>query len=170
MGGSLAASVLPRQLWGRLTCVCAPFCFFRCCLFVFVVLFCFAVTVAVADGWKLRPDVLDAACKEDPSKPRTLVLNSPSNPTGAVHSEQELKEIAEVCERYGILVISDEIYGKLTFDGQYHSISRFYPEVRVHATANKQHIGVLGGSVCAGVWVGGVLLSWLQQRPFVSVA
>jgi aspartate aminotransferase len=46
-------------------------------------------------------------------KPKALILNSPNNPTGAVYSQAELTQIAEVCQKYDILILSDEIYEKL---------------------------------------------------------
>ena len=53
-------------------------------------------------------------------KSKVLILNSPSNPTGCVYSRKELEEIAAVCVKNGIFVISDEIYEKLIFDGLKH--------------------------------------------------
>jgi len=77
-----------------------------------------------------RPVILetDAAFKLDPKKlkaaisPKTklLVLNSPSNPTGAVYSKQELESIAQIALDTGIAVISDEVYEKLIYDGMEH--------------------------------------------------
>ena len=51
--------------------------------------------------------------------PRTkmLIFNSPSNPTGAVYDEAEVRAIAKVCEEAGIFVLSDEIYEKLCYNG-----------------------------------------------------
>ena len=48
-------------------------------------------------------------------KTKMLIFNSPSNPTGAVYTEEEVREIAEVCEKYEIFVLSDEIYEKLCY-------------------------------------------------------
>ncbi|MFH1045937.1 MAG: pyridoxal phosphate-dependent aminotransferase [Candidatus Omnitrophota bacterium] len=53
-------------------------------------------------------------------KSKLLILNSPSNPTGAVYTRDELKEIVEVVLRHNLYVISDEIYEKLIYDGQEH--------------------------------------------------
>jgi aspartate aminotransferase len=49
---------------------------------------------------------------------KLIVLNSPSNPTGAVYSEDTLRGIAELAVRYGIYVLSDEIYEKVIYDGR----------------------------------------------------
>ena len=49
---------------------------------------------------------------------KLIVLNSPSNPTGAVYEESTLRDIAELAVRYGIYVMSDEIYEKVLYDGR----------------------------------------------------
>jgi len=54
------------------------------------------------------------------SKTKAIVINSPSNPTGVVYNREDLKEIAEVCVSKNILIISDEIYEKIIFDGEKH--------------------------------------------------
>jgi len=64
--------------------------------------------------------------------PRTklLILNSPSNPTGCVYSSAELKEIAKICVRKKIFVLSDEIYEKLIYDNLKHtSIGSFDKDI-----------------------------------------
>ncbi len=67
------------------------------------------------------------------SDPKVLILNSPNNPTGSVYGKKELEEIAEICLKYDILIISDEIYEKLIYDGVEHvSIASLSPEVREH--------------------------------------
>ena len=48
---------------------------------------------------------------------KLLIFNSPSNPTGAVYTEEEVREIAKVCEQAEIFVLSDEIYEKLCYNG-----------------------------------------------------
>lgn len=50
-------------------------------------------------------------------KTKMLIFNSPSNPTGAVYGEEEVRAIAKVCEEAGIFVLSDEIYEKLCYNG-----------------------------------------------------
>lgn len=52
------------------------------------------------------------------NRSKILILNSPSNPTGMVYSRKELEEIAAVCVKHGIYVISDDIYEKLIYDPQ----------------------------------------------------
>ena len=55
-------------------------------------------------------------------KTKIVVLNYPNNPTGAVMRKKDLEEIAEVIKKHDLLVISDEIYSELTYDGEHCSI------------------------------------------------
>lgn len=66
------------------------------------------------DGFKLRPEVLRRSIT-----PRTkgLILNSPSNPTGAVYTQAEMEDLARIVLDAGFVVISDEIYDKLLYGG-----------------------------------------------------
>ena len=66
------------------------------------------------NGFKITAEQLKAAITP---KTKMLIFNCPSNPTGAVYTEEEIKAIAAVCEEAGIYVISDEIYEKLVYDG-----------------------------------------------------
>lgn len=81
------------------------------------------------EKWHLKPETVDRICRDDPSRPRILMMNYPSNPTGARLAVDELAELAEVAKKYRLLVLSDEIYGGVDFseEGQ-KSISAFYPE------------------------------------------
>ena len=69
------------------------------------------------NGWKMTPDEF-----QDAMSPRTkmVILNSPGNPTGAVYTEEELLAIGEVALGEDILILSDEIYEKLTYDEVKH--------------------------------------------------
>lgn len=80
------------------------------------------------NDWRLMPDDLDQLCREDPSRPRIVILNYPSNPTGDTYVIDELKALAKVARRYKVILVSDEIYGELHHRGQHVSISRYYPE------------------------------------------
>lgn len=79
-----------------------------------------------ASGFKLTPQAL-----ADAITPRTrwLILNSPSNPTGAVYSRDELRALAEVLLAHPqVLVLSDDIYEHLIFDGaRFHTLAQVEP-------------------------------------------
>lgn len=80
------------------------------------------------DGFKFSAESLDAVIN---SKTRALVLNSPSNPTGMVYSEEELRAIADVCLKHDLYIISDEIYEYLVYGGAKHvSIASFSEEIK----------------------------------------
>lgn len=86
------------------------------------------VPTQAEDGYALDPRRLEAAIT-----PRTkaLILNSPSNPTGAGYARAQLERIAEVVLRHHLLVISDEIYGQIVYDGFRHvSIASLSPEMK----------------------------------------
>ena len=64
-------------------------------------------------------------------KTKMLIFNSPCNPTGAVYTEKEIRRIAEVCERYNLIVLADEIYEKLIYGGETHfSIANCSPQMK----------------------------------------
>ncbi len=55
---------------------------------------------------------------------KAIMLNNPSNPTGVVYSREQLKAIADICEKEGIYILSDEIYDEFVYDGhQYISVA-----------------------------------------------
>src|ERR1051326_4817376 len=73
--------------------------------------------------FKLTPDQLRAAITP---RTRLLVLNSPSNPTGSVYTPDEIKAIGDICVEKGVLIMSDEIYEHLLYDGVKHqSVASF---------------------------------------------
>lgn len=63
-------------------------------------------------------------------KTKALVLNSPSNPTGMVYSKEELEMVVDVAIKHDLLVISDEIYEKLLYNGATHISIASLPEMR----------------------------------------
>ncbi len=62
-------------------------------------------------------------------KTKMIIVNSPSNPTGVVYSEGQLKELAEVASEKDILVMTDEIYEKFCYEGWCPSIAKYYDRV-----------------------------------------
>jgi aspartate aminotransferase len=69
------------------------------------------------NGWKMTAEEFEGAMT-----PRTkmVILNSPNNPTGAVYTREELTGLVEVAEGEDIIILSDEIYEKLVYDGVEH--------------------------------------------------
>ncbi|MEC2160422.1 aminotransferase class I/II-fold pyridoxal phosphate-dependent enzyme [Virgibacillus halodenitrificans] len=78
--------------------------------------------------FKITPQALEEAI--NPST-KAVIINSPSNPTGMVYNEQELRELGEICMKHDILIVSDEIYEKLLYTGDTHvSIAQLSPELK----------------------------------------
>ncbi|HAX86560.1 MAG TPA: aspartate aminotransferase [Cyanobacteria bacterium UBA11370] len=75
------------------------------------------VPADASTGYKITPDQLEAAITP---KTKLFILNSPSNPTGMVYTPEEIKALAKVIVERDILVVSDEIYEKILYDGTQH--------------------------------------------------
>jgi aspartate aminotransferase len=75
--------------------------------------------------FKLTPEALGQAMTP---RTRLLIFNSPSNPTGSVYTPDEVKAIGDICVERGVLIMSDEIYEHLLYDGAVHrSVASFSP-------------------------------------------
>jgi len=59
-----------------------------------------------------------------------IIVNTPSNPTGAVLSQEDLRKISNIAEEYDLIVISDEVYRSLIFDGKQHQSILQFPQAR----------------------------------------
>ena len=83
------------------------------------------VPVDLDDGFQPDPDRFAAAIT-----PRTklIVLNSPSNPTGVVHTAERVQAVAELARKHNLLIVSDEIYNMLCYEGRSPSPADFAPE------------------------------------------
>src|SRR6201996_8256323 len=68
--------------------------------------------------FKVTPQQLRAAI---PPRTRLFILNSPSNPTGSVYTPDEIKALGDICVEKGVLIMSDEIYEHLVYDGAQHT-------------------------------------------------
>ncbi len=81
-----------------------------------------------ADGFKLRPEVLESAITP---KTRWIILNSPSNPTGAAYTRAELEALADVLRKHPhVWVLTDDMYEHLTYDGfEYTTIAQVAPDL-----------------------------------------
>ena len=94
------------------------------------------------NNWFPKPEDIEKKVKSIKSKNIILFLNSPNNPSGAVC--KNLKEIAEVAKKHKIIVLSDEIYTQLQFDGKYSSISEHYPEGTIISSGLSKWLGAGG--------------------------
>lgn len=76
-----------------------------------------AIPTYAEDNFILKAEAIEKAITP---KTRVLMLNFPTNPTGAAMPPEELEEIAAVCIKHDIVVLTDEIYSELTYDGKQH--------------------------------------------------
>ncbi|MEO8701896.1 MAG: pyridoxal phosphate-dependent aminotransferase [Kofleriaceae bacterium] len=80
-----------------------------------------------ADDFAVTAEQVAAACS---ARTRAIVLNNPSNPTGAVYTRAQIQALAKVCVEKDLLIISDDIYRQLVYgDAEYVSIAAVSPEV-----------------------------------------
>lgn len=86
------------------------------------------VEATAEQNYKMTPAQLRAAIT---AKTKAVIINSPSNPTGMIYSQEELTALAAVAVEKDILIVSDEIYEKLVYGGVKHfSIAQVSPEVK----------------------------------------
>ncbi|MGP4845120.1 pyridoxal phosphate-dependent aminotransferase [Marinobacter sp. 1Y8] len=110
------------------------------------------------NNWQLTAEELDIICRDDPTRPRILILNYPSNPTGCTYTEDQLLALANVARKYGLILLSDEIYGEVHFEGKHKSIARYYPEGTIVSTGLSKWAG-------AGGWRLGTFIFPPELRP-----
>jgi aspartate aminotransferase len=88
------------------------------------------IPTAAKDGFKLRPEQLQEHITD---RTKAIFINSPNNPTGAVYSRPELESLADILVPRGIVIIADEVYEKLLYDGAvFTSVAALGPEVKEH--------------------------------------
>ena len=86
------------------------------------------VPTTEADGFRLTPQRLRAALTP---RTRAFLMNSPSNPTGAAYSGEDLMALSLVLEGHDCLILSDDIYEKIVYDGfRFHNIATLNPKLR----------------------------------------
>jgi aspartate aminotransferase len=80
-----------------------------------------AVPFVLEEKDRFQPDIGEIAAKISP-RTKVLIFNSPNNPTGTVFSPQALESIADLAAEHDLWVISDEVYARILFSGEYKSI------------------------------------------------
>ncbi len=98
-------------------------------------------------GWRLDIDAIERAITDNA---KAIVITNPSNPTGAVFPEEDLRAIGEIARRRNLYVLEDDAYDFLTYDGRRHFSLASVPELRENVvaffTASKEH-AMTGGRV-----------------------
>lgn len=89
------------------------------------------------------------------SKTKMIIINNPHNPTGAVLTDQDLKELSKIVKGSNIIILSDEVYQHIIYDGQTHCSVMNYPELRDRSII----AGSFGKSLHATGWKVGYILA-----------
>ena len=105
------------------------------------------------DGYHIDPEdlrrIIHQARKEG-KNPSKIILNAPNNPTGLTIPADELPGLAEICKQENIFIISDEIYGFVSFDGQYRSIAPLAPDMTAVSSGLSKHLSLGGWRIGIG--------------------
>ncbi len=108
----------------------------------------YATIVRMAGGsavpYPLRPEdrfAINARAVAPRITPRTrlIIVNSPHNPTGAVASDAELRDLADLCRKHDLTAISDEVYREIVYDGPAASLSTRYDRTIVVDSLSKTY-------------------------------
>ena len=100
------------------------------------------IETTAKDNWHLSPKSLDNHCKKIKNVQKLLILNSPNNPSGTIHPN--LKELAAVAKAHNLIIIADEIYAELNFEGNYESITHYYPNGTIISSGISKWCGAGG--------------------------
>ncbi|XP_060063177.1 aspartate aminotransferase-like [Ylistrum balloti] len=95
----------------------------------------YVIETSIENDWKITPGLVQQLMKcNSLKKNRLLILNNPDNPTGTSYSQTELKALSDVFREHNILVLSDEIYGRLHYNQSHVSMAKVYPEGTILCT------------------------------------
>jgi N-succinyldiaminopimelate aminotransferase len=109
--------------------------------------------------WAIDEEALAALFSE---KTKLIIINTPHNPTGKVYSETELRFIADLCQKYGVIAVVDEVYEHIIFDGRPHRPLATLPGMSEHSVT----ISSLGKSFSVTGWKVG----WAIASPLLTQA
>ncbi len=104
-------------------------------------------------GYHIDPELLRktiANARAEGKNPSKIIINAPSNPTGLTIPSDELAQIAKVCQEEDILIISDEIYGLVSFDGKYRTCAPDAPDITAVTTGLSKHLSLGGWRIGVG--------------------
>ncbi|MFQ5423178.1 MAG: pyridoxal phosphate-dependent aminotransferase [Phycisphaerae bacterium] len=119
------------------------------------------LATAIKDHWQLTPTQLERLCNHGSLDTRLVILTYPSNPSGTTMSDAHLRELAEIARRYRVVLLSDEIYGKLHHKGQHRSIVPYYPEGTIFSSGLSKWCGAGGWRL--GLFIFPRCFRWLRD-------
>ena len=108
------------------------------------------ICTTLDEDYKINPSKLDEILKQYESENKMILFNNPNNPTGVTHTPSEVKQIAEILNKYNCIVLADEIYFNINHYNMIESICNYIP-----------HLTIRGSSVSKDLGCGGYRLGWL---------
>lgn len=125
-----------------------------------------AVLVDMYDDFQFDPAKIEAAISE---KTKVILLCSPANPTGVVYREEDVRGVAELARKHDLLIVADDIYQMLTYDGPSPSPVRFAPERTVLLRGYSKSYSLTGLRLGYAAGPEGIIeeMAKLQQYTFV---
>ncbi len=126
--------------------------------------------ISTYPDFRLTPNSLEEAFKNDESKKKILIYNSPVNPTGICYTEDEIKELVRITKKYGVFVISDEVYDKFSFDYPHVSWLKYDDSALLVRTFGKT-LGITGWRIGFAAGKKALIdqMTMLAQFTFVCV-
>lgn len=120
------------------------------------------IETTLDNSYKINLEHLDNTLSQISSdKAKLLIFNNPNNPTGVVHTSKEVKEIADILNKYNVIVLSDEIYSNLSYV-PIVSISEYIPHLTIRGTSVSKDLA------CGGYRLGWITfpdnLTWLYEK------
>ncbi len=107
--------------------------------------------------WNFDPDELSAAFND---RTRAIIINTPNNPTGKVFSREELTFIAGLCQKWGVMCFTDEIYEHILYDGAQH--------VAMHSLPGMEDLTVTINALSKTYSVTGWRVGWIIASPEIT--
>lgn len=125
-----------------------------------------SVIVDLDDGFQPDPDRFAAAITP---KTKLIVLNSPSNPTGVVYEADRVRAIAELARKHDLLIVTDEIYDLLCYDGRSPSPADFAPERTLLLRGFGKSYGMTGWRMGFAAGPAEILTSMMKIQQYTFV-
>lgn len=107
------------------------------------------IETLLENEFKVTPQQLED-CFSQHSESKMLIFNNPDNPTGVMYTPNEVKQIAKICQKYNVMVLTDEIYMNINHFNEFQTIADFIP-----------HLTIRGSSVSKDLACGGYRLGWI---------
>lgn len=85
------------------------------------------IATSAKNGWKVTPALLESFLVNAVAG-SIMIFCNPDNPTGACYTENELKQLGDVFQKYNIIVVCDEIYARLTYNREHNTLAKYIPD------------------------------------------